>query len=514
MISFENLDLTCPKTWALIGEGNTKGVFQLESRLGQAMSKKLKPENIEQLAGLISILRPGCLEAVREDKTVSNHYIDKKNKKESIDYFHPSLEDILSETFGEMVYQEQAMQICQKIALFNLSEADMLRKAIGKKNAEEMTKIRKLFLDKAKTANVVTLEEGEQIFGWIEKSQRYSFNKSHAVSYAFNAYASAYAKTHYPHEFFTAYLRFAKDKIDPSKEINELVTNANELDIKVYRPDFKRLNKEFELIDRIIYFGITNIKGVGESVYNKIIDIIAREKLEIDKLSKNELLFSILTQINSKAAKNLIASGAFDYTKISRKKLIFELDIISNLNDTERAGVWANRQLLIDKNIEEILLYVINHICKNGRRLKTLQSLLVSFQNPPYSLDDDYEWIAKQEKQLLGISITCSVVDGRDTEHANADCHRINRDPTLAKNILVAAEVENISVVTTKKGNNIGKNMAFLKISDSSAATDIIIFTKEYEEYGAMLYEGNTLLFSLERSKDKESVFVRKCWQI
>ena len=103
-LDFENIDLECQKTWGLISDGNTKGVFQLESRLGQSMAKKLKPSNIEELSALISIMRPGCLEAVRDGKTVSNHYIDKKNGQESIDYFHQSLEPILKTTYGEMVY--------------------------------------------------------------------------------------------------------------------------------------------------------------------------------------------------------------------------------------------------------------------------------------------------------------------------------------------------------------------------------------------------------------------------
>ena len=219
-LGFEDIDLECQKTWYLISDGNTKGVFQLESRLGQSMAKKLKPQNIEQLSALISILRPGCLEAVRDGKTVSNHYIDKKNGLESIDYFHEALESILMTTYGEMVYQEQAMQICQKIANFDLCEADMLRKAIGKKKPEEMAKIKTLFLDKSKVSKIVNVDEAEQIFSWIEKSQRYSFNKSHAISYAMNAYVSAYAKAHYPKQFFVSYLKYAKDKIDPIREIS------------------------------------------------------------------------------------------------------------------------------------------------------------------------------------------------------------------------------------------------------------------------------------------------------
>lgn len=172
------INFNCPKTWALISDGNTKGCFQLESRLGRSMAKKLKPENIEQLSALISILRPGCLEAVRDGKTVSTHYIDKKNGQESVDYYHPALEQTLQKTYGEMIYQEQAMEIAKNIAGFNLQEADMLRKAIGKKKPEEMAKVKSKFLDGSNKLGIVSNSEAEEIFGWIEKSQRYSFNKS------------------------------------------------------------------------------------------------------------------------------------------------------------------------------------------------------------------------------------------------------------------------------------------------------------------------------------------------
>ena len=139
----DDINFNCSKTWELISNGNTKGCFQLESRLGKSMSKKLKPENVEQLSALISILRPGCLEAIRDGKSVSNHYIDKKNGEESVDYYHPALEGVLKTTYGEMIYQEQAMNIAKHIAGFDLREADNLRKAIGKKNPEAMAKLKK-----------------------------------------------------------------------------------------------------------------------------------------------------------------------------------------------------------------------------------------------------------------------------------------------------------------------------------------------------------------------------------
>jgi len=200
--NIDNINLECSKTWDLISEGNTKGIFQLESRLGRSIAKKLKPENIEQLSALISILRPGTLEAIRDGKSVTNHYIDKKNGAESVDYYHPSLKPILNSTYGEMIYQEQAMEIAKIIAGFNLQEADMLRKAIGKKKPEEMAKIKNKFLKGCASLNIVQQNEAEEIFGWIEKSQRYSFNKSHSISYAMNAYLSAYTKAHFPRIFF------------------------------------------------------------------------------------------------------------------------------------------------------------------------------------------------------------------------------------------------------------------------------------------------------------------------
>jgi DNA polymerase III alpha subunit len=755
MIDFDTIDLNCAKTWELIGEGNTKGVFQLESRLGQSMSKKLKPENLTQLAGLISILRPGCisgdtkvfvnkykhsdgrmrftrikirdiannpkkfetlisydeqtgklvsnkminafytgnkecfrvvirsnerensnygnkdyklectadhklltpdgwkkledikinervlvsqrkgtkhpgfgnksfrqrcyntyiekcifcdwnngsldvnhingnrytnnhhdnlcymcpnhhreftegkisidevnkakakhllpktidgkwcklvdkisvgvkdvydismtsphhnfiaggiivhncLEAIRDGKSVSNHYIDKKNNNESVDYFHFALEDILKETFGEMVYQEQAMQICQKVANFNLSEADMIRKAIGKKNVEEMSKLKELFLSKSREANIVTVEEAELIFSWIEKSQRYSFNKSHAVCYALNAYVAAYAKAHYPLQFFTSYLTFAKDKIDPMKETKELVNNAIETGIKIYRPDFRNLNHTFTIIDNIIYFGLTNIKGVGESVYKKLINIIETNKLDYKNLNVNELLFQILNKINSSAAKNMIMVGAFSYLKLSRKSLLFYLDIIGQLS--KREIDIAINECDMNKSLQEILTYIMPKT--NKRRQGSIWSLIETLDKPPYTLQDDYEWIATNERLLLGNSITCSVIDGRDTEDANCDCSRLIKDRLLPKRIVIGAEVSDISVIKTKNGKNPGQDMAFIKLSDSTGSVDIIAFPKEYEDIKNLLRVGNTLMFILEQSKNKDCFFTKKCWQI
>ena len=169
------IDRNDEKTWALYKEGLTKGVFQLESNLGRAWSKRLAPENLEELAALIALIRPGCLKAVIDGKSMTQRFVDRKHKKEEVTYLHESLEDILKPTYGVLVYQEQAMRIAVKLAGFNEMEADSLRKAIGKKKADLMAKIRGEFVSGCAEVGLVDEDTAKEIFGWIEKSSRYSF---------------------------------------------------------------------------------------------------------------------------------------------------------------------------------------------------------------------------------------------------------------------------------------------------------------------------------------------------
>jgi len=504
--NIEAIPIDCTKTWDLLSDGNTKGCFQLESRLGQSMSKKLKPSNIEELAALISIMRPGCLEAVRDGKTVSNHFIDKKNAQESVDYFHPSLEPILTTTYGEMVYQEQAMEIAQKIAGFDLQEADMLRKAIGKKKPEEMAKLKTRFIDGCVNHKIVSSNEAEQIFSWIEKSQRYSFNKSHAVSYAINAYISAYSKAHFPKVFFASYLKYAKDKIDPQQEIKELVKNATDMDIAICVPDIRLLNKNF-IINKNIYFGLTDIKGVGDSVYKKIVELYSTQISK--ELSWTKLLFQILMKINSTAAKSLICSGALDYIKKDRTLMLFEYEIISQLTNKEIE--------YIDQinNNEFSLTQLLNILSKKPRltepRRKIISNLVNSLIRPPYSTEDKIEWICDNETSLLGINITYSKVDSYDISMTNTSCKEFK--DTTRKNIIIAGEIDGVNIIKIKNGKNKGLDMAFVSIKDSTGYIDsVIFFTDQLTIYRNQLFEGNILIFQGSKSQKKTDLIVEKCY--
>jgi DNA polymerase-3 subunit alpha len=507
--TIENINLNCERTWDLISDGNTKGVFQLESRLGRSIAKKLKPENIEQLSALIAILRPGTLEAIRDGKTVTNHYIDKKNGKESVDYFHPALEPILSTTYGEMIYQEQAMEIAKVIAGFNLQEADMLRKAIGKKKPEEMAKVKARFLDGAKELSIVKIEEAEQIFSWIEKSQRYSFNKSHSISYAINAYLSAYAKAHFPKIFFASYLRFAKDKIDPQAEIKELVQNANEMDITVSVPDLRNLNEYFILKNNKIFFGLTDIKGVGQSVFSKILQL-KDAGVDFNITSWLYILVNILLHINSTAAKALICSGSLSYTNKTRNSMLFEYDLLSELTKKELEFIQKN--IVKYSCIEQALQDSINNSKINKNRKAIISTLLNTSANPPRSLADSPEWLSDAEYAALGCSITCSKVDMYDTSMTNATCKDF-KNGIIKDNVIMCGEIDYINITKTKSGKNPGLEMAFITLLDTTGSVDsVVLFPEQYKEYRNILFQGNVIVVKGSRSKNGDGLIVEKCY--
>ncbi len=505
----DEINFNCSRTWDLLSEGNTKGCFQLESRLGKSMAKKLKPENVEQLSALISILRPGCLEAIRDGKSVSNHYIDKKNGDESVDYYHPALEDCLKTTYGEMIYQEQAMNIAKQIAGFNLQEADNLRKAIGKKKPEEMAKLKKKFIAGADKLKMVNKDEAEEIFGWIEKSQRYSFNKSHAVSYAYNAYLSAYTKAHFPKTFFASYLRFAKDKIDPKAEIKALIQNATEMDINVAVPDIRNMNALFIMRNEQIYFGLTDIKGFGNSVFNKLTSLVSEKQIDFDKITWCELLFHVLLNINSTAAKALITSGGVDFIKNTRTSMLFDYSIASELTKKETEFVINN--MASCKNLYECIYKLYHEHKITSRRKDKVLGLLTTIENPPYALEDSPEWLSDAEETSLGCSITCSKVDMYDVTMTNCNCKDYKN--TMLNEIILCGEISSLSVTKTKSGKNPGSEMAFVSLSDSFGVIDSVIFFPEaYKQYRNVLFDNNVIIVKGNKSKNGDSFIVQKAF--
>ncbi len=274
---------------------------------------------------------------------MTQHYVDRKHGEEEIEYLHDSLEPILKSTQGVLVYQEQSMQIAQAIAGFDLQQADELRKAIGKKKADLMASVKKDFLSGAEDVGLVPRETAEEIFSWIEKSNRYAFNKSHAVSYAICGYWSAYSKAHFPINFYCNYLFYSKGKPDSQREIQELISDAKMLDIFVYPPSIVKMDKSFSIHESKINFGIGDVKFIGDSQVLKTEKAIANATAELSKPSANwswlEFLVFCATNLTSKVVTSLISVGSLSHLGLSRNKMLYEYDLWSKLTSKEKSWV-------------------------------------------------------------------------------------------------------------------------------------------------------------------------------
>ena len=536
------IPLSCSTTWDILADGNTKGIFQLETRLGQQSSKRLKPENIEHFAALGALLRPGCLHAKRDGKSVTDHYFDRKNGLEIVEYFHECLQDILGTTYGEMTYQEQAMAISTKLAGFSLQQADNLRKGIGKKKPEIIAAVKIEFLEGCRKVQMVTEAEAEAIFGWIEKSQRYSFNKSHAVSYAYNGFLSAYAKSHFPTSFFTSYLYYTKDSQKKFDEIKLLINNAKLMGLDIRPPDFRQLNVHFEKVetedvkdvyDEIsqnkVYFGFADIKGIGENSTSKILNSVEEIEQALEKTRDSwswlDFLVYYSDKVSSTVVEGMVESGALDYFKVPRQKMMFEYQQYSMLNDKEQAWIKQNvknpKSLtdLLDKSLSvypPVILKMKRGFgpCSTKGRVEKIRDIRKLLEKPPYSLADTPEWLYGVENARLGVSLTASVVDGcKNSSQANMTCLDFLRSKEKNTGIFIAAQIDEIKTYIDSKD----REMAFMTISDNDASVDCVAFASVWEEISnkGICIEDNTVMVSGERSpREKDSFIIRNMWQL
>jgi DNA polymerase-3 subunit alpha len=517
-----NVNYDCERTWDLICEGKTKGVFQLESQLGRSWAKRLKPRSIEDLAALSALLRPGCLKAIVDGKSMTQHYVDRKHKKEEVSYLHDSLEPILKSTQGVLVYQEQSMKIAQVIAGFSLREADNLRKAIGKKKADLMSEVKDSFLTGADDKGVVSRETAEEIFGWIEKSNRYAFNKSHAVSYAICGYWSAYCKSHFPLDFYCSYLYYSGGKPDPQQEIRDLVSDARSSGVTVQSPSIGNLNKSFKIHDESVSFGIGDIKYIGKNHVDKLIKVMKEYKnqnLFAGEMTWYKFLINISDKISSKVMESLIHVGAlseFTNSKISRKECVYEFETWSVLTKKEKEWISLNCQ---DEERLVSAMRILSPTKKEGggtsnkNRKAIVEDLILQLDSPPYSLEDYPNEIVMEEERLLGVPLSYCKVDSCDTTSVNTTCKELV-DGKKGK-LTLGVEVKSCREWVIAKGKMKGKKMAFLSVEDGSSEADsVVIFPEGWEKYKSLLTEGNTVLLCGETSKGRDGLVVEKVLQI
>ena len=513
-LDFSKINYECAKTWDIFKSGNTKGIFQLETYLGQAWSKRTLPESIEDVGALISAIRPGVLKASLDGKTMTQHYADRKIGQEEITILDANIEDILKPTQGILIYQEQSILIARKLGGFNLAQADILRRAIGKKEADTMTMVENMFIDGCKKVGLVSEEKAKEIWSWIRKSERYAFNKSHAISYSKTAYYTAYIKQHFPLQFYCSWLKHAKEKIDPQKEVKDLVSDAKTFGIEIHKPSLKYLQtgEDFAIIDKTIYFGVRNIKRVGEASVNKLIKTInefeTRFNKNIGQFNWIEFLIYISPNINKTVIQNIILSGALEYMNVSRRKMLYEYNIWSELTDKEQEFIANN----LNENLAISLTKCLTEYKLTPKRKEIINSLITMLNNPPVSLMDPPGWINKTEEDLLGVALTCSKLEGLNTLAADTNCQEVSDGKS--DECVLCVEIKEVKETTVKKGASVGQKMAFLKVEDSSGILEnVVVFCKEWAEYKNTLYPYNTVTVVGQLSK-KGSFVIKLAKQI
>jgi len=273
--------------------------------------------------------------------------------------------------------------------------------------------------------------------------------------------------------------------------------------ILVSTPDIRKLNEYFILKDKVIYFGLTDIKGVGKSVFNKLKDLVGDQNIE--DMSWLEILLNILLNINSTAVKGLISSGALDHYKKTRNQMLFEYSAVSELTKKE---IELCKKYLSEKKLKSIL-EKLGQDKINIRRKNVVANTIKSLDNPPYSLEDSIEWISDKEYELLGYSISCSRIDMYDITNTNCTCGDFLKN--AQQDVIIAGEVEQVNVVKTKSGKNKGAEMAFLSISDNTGVLDsVIVFPEAYMVYQNVLFDSNIIIVKGSRSKEKDSLIVEK----
>ncbi len=297
-IFIDEIDFNDEKTYELISNGDSLAVFQFESQGMQDYLRQLKPKDLEELTAMNALYRPGPMANIPD-------FIDRKHGKKPIQYLHPIMEKSLKNTYGIIVYQEQVMQLARDIAGFTLAQADILRRAMGKKKKSEMDKLQPAFIEGAKK-NGLDEKLSNEVYDLIEKFSSYGFNKSHSLAYSYLAFQTAWLKTYYPAEFLAANM---SAELNNQDKIVQLIEEAKKFNIKVMPPDVNKSYAGFTPVENSILFGLAGIKNVGKTAVESIIK--AREEKPFQSFF--DFLARVDTKlINKRSLEALICSGAFD----------------------------------------------------------------------------------------------------------------------------------------------------------------------------------------------------------
>ncbi|HJV17959.1 MAG TPA: DNA polymerase III subunit alpha, partial [Bacillales bacterium] len=447
-VDIETIPLNDQKTFELLSKGETTGIFQLESEGMRKVLMKLKPTTFEDIVAVNALYRPGPMENIPL-------FIDRKNGRKPIEYPHPDLMPILENTYGVIVYQEQIMQIASKIAGFTLGEADLLRRAVGKKKKEVLDMERGHFVQGA-------IQKGyreplaNELYDLIVKFANYGFNRSHAVAYSIIAYQLAYLKTHYPVEFMAGLLTSA---IGNDTRIAQYIREAKQMEIIILPPSINESSFPFRVENGAIRYSLAAIKGVGAQAL--------REIFQSRRTKPFEDLFDFCMRVSSKAVNRktlefLVHSGSFDEFGEDRSVLLASLDVaiehaqLVKPDSAEQFGFFMEEELLLKPKYVQV---------------------------DPIRMEDKLSF----EKEALGLYLTNHPVNVYEHVLKKKGIMPLFHSTAFEKRVTACIYVTAIKKIRTKRGDS----MAFLMISDSSGELEAVVFPDAYKKYSTLLEQGS-----------------------
>jgi len=469
-IDISKIPLNDKKTFRLLQRGETIGVFQLESSGMRHYLKQLKPTEFEDIVAIVALYRPGPMELIPQ-------YIRRKHNQEKITYLHPKLEPILKKTYGIGIYQEQMMEIARKMAGFSLSEADILRKAIGKKIKSLLDLQKERFIE-GMIKNNINQKTAEIIWQWFEPFARYGFNRSHSVCYALISYQTAYLKAHFPAEFMTSLLNADSNDIE---RVAFLINEAKNSKINVLPPDINKSSIYFGPEGKNIRFGLLAIKNVGYNLANAVIEERIRSgpfRDFADFITRIEH-----KDLNKKSLESLIKTGVFDSLDLDRNTLLVNVEEIISFRQT-------NKKLA--RMAQDNLFGLGYSNGNNVLKFKPAEAI---------SKKEKLAW----EKQLLGLYISGHPLDDcaskikhyKTTPIKEIAASEIQKSPISSfgfrktnNRVRVAGIVSGIKRIISKNGQPI----LFVRIEDFDSSAEIVVFSDTLSKNPTIWRENNILV--------------------